>query len=90
MKQLLGIIIGVVGLALAGLLVLRIWNSSVVSSATVLRSGATLAVLASTLVGLLTLRFTFFKNPAAGYDPQVGNRAHPRQRQPVNFPQGKD
>ncbi|WP_223649423.1 hypothetical protein [Hymenobacter psoromatis] len=88
MKQLLGSVIGVVTLALAGLLVLRIWNISVVSSATVLRSGATLAVLAATLVGLLMLRFTFFKNPAAGYDPQVGNRAHPRQ--PANFSQKKD
>ena len=90
MKQLLGSVIGVVALALAGLLVLRIWHIAVVSPATVLRSGATLAVLAATLVGLLLLRFTFFKNPAVGYDAQVGNRAHPRQRQRVNFPQEKD
>ena len=90
MKQLLGLIIGVVALALAGLLVLRIWHISVVSPATVLRSGATLAVLAATLAGLLLLRSTFFKNPAAGYDAQVGSRAHPRQRPPATFPREKD
>jgi hypothetical protein len=87
MKQLLVFIIGLVALALATLLVLRIWDASVISTATVLRSGATLAVVAGTLLALLVVRFTFFKNPAAGYDARVGNRAHPRQKPSVAPPQ---
>ena len=79
MKQLLGFSISLLGLALAALLVLRIWGIMVVSGATVLRSGATLAVVAATLLALVVVRFTFFKNPAACYDARVGNRAHPRQ-----------
>ena len=80
MKQLLGFVIGLTGLALAALLVLRIWDIPVVGAATVLRSGATLAVVAVALLALLVVRFAFFKNPAAGYDTRVGNRAHPRQK----------
>jgi len=82
MKKLLGFSISLLGLALAALLVLRIWGIAVVSRATVLRSGATLAVIAATLLALVVVRFTFFKNPATGYDARVGNRAHPRLGQP--------
>ena len=87
MKQLLGFVIGLTGLALTVLLVLRIWNISVVSPATVLRSGATLAVVAVALLALLVVRFTFFRNPAAGYDARVGNRAHPQQKPTATPPQ---
>lgn len=82
MKKLLGFSISLLGLALAALLVLRIWGIAVVSGATVLRSGATLAVIAATLLALVVVRFTFFKNPATGYDARVGNRAHSRLGQP--------
>jgi hypothetical protein len=79
MKQLLGFVIGLLGLVLAALLILRIWNIEVVSAATVLRSGATLAVVAAMLLALVLVRFAFFKNSAAGYNARVGNRAHPRR-----------
>ena len=79
MKQLLGAAILLLVLALAGLLALRIWGVSLISNYTMLRSGATLAVLAATLVVLIIVWFAFFRNPAAGYDPTQGNRAHPKQ-----------
>ena len=79
MKQLLGAAILLLVLALAGLLALRIWGVSLISNYTLLRSGATLAVLAATLVVAVIVRFAFFRNPAAGYDPSQGNRAHPKQ-----------
>jgi hypothetical protein len=80
MRQLIGFSIGLLALMLASLLVLRIWDIPVVSAATVLRSGATLAVVATTLLLLVVVRAAFFKNPAVGYDAQVGNRAHPHQK----------
>ena len=79
MKQLLGAAILLLVLALAGLLALRIWGVSLISNYTLLRSGATLAVLAATLVVLIIVWFAFFRNPAAGYDTTQGNRAHPKQ-----------
>ncbi|MBG8555270.1 hypothetical protein [Hymenobacter guriensis] len=79
MKKLLGAAIGLLCLTLAALGVLRIWGVSVVSSSTLLRSGLTLGILAATLLVLVVIRFAFFSNPAAGYDAQRGNRAHPKQ-----------
>ena len=79
MKQLLGAAILLLVLALAGLLGLHIWGMDLISQYTLLRSGTTLALLAATLVVLIIVRFAFFRNPAAGYDPTRGNRAHPKQ-----------
>ena len=79
MKQLLGAAILLLVLALAGLLGLHIWGLSLISQYTLLRSGTTLALLAATLVVLIIVRFAFFRNPAACYDPTRGNRAHPKQ-----------
>lgn len=79
MRQVLGAAISLLGLALATLLGLRIWGISVLSGATLLRSGATLAIVAGALVGVLVVRFTFFRNPATGYDTRAGNRAHPKR-----------
>ena len=78
MRQLLGGLILLLGLALATVLVLRIWGIHWLSSVVLLRSGATLAVLVGALVGLVVVRFAFFQNSAAGYDARAGNRAHPR------------
>lgn len=79
MKQLFGALILLLGVALGVLLVLRIWGVVPVSGPTLVRSGATLLVLGAVLVVLLIGWFAFFKNPSAGYDTRVGNRAHPRQ-----------
>lgn len=78
MKKLIGFLIILVGLVLVGLLVLRIWGITVVSQDTLLRSGATLAVVAVGWVVLIICWFAFFRDPAAGYDQSVGRRAHPR------------
>lgn len=83
MKQLVGALILLLGAALVVMVVLRIWGVVLVSGPVLLRSGATLLVLAAALVGLLVVWFAFFKNPSAGYDARVGNRAHPRQSPPT-------
>ncbi|MGI4832475.1 MAG: hypothetical protein ACRYFX_15140 [Janthinobacterium lividum] len=77
MKQLTGASILLLSVVLAGLLVLRIWGVVPVSGPALLRSGATL--LGALLVVLVIGWFAFFNNPSAGYDAQMGNRAHPRQ-----------
>lgn len=78
MKQLLGAAIGLLGLALTTLLVLRTWGITPVSTPTLLRSGATLAVLAVAVVLLIIVWGFFFVNPRAGYNKEQGNRAHPK------------
>jgi hypothetical protein len=78
MKQLVGALILLLGAGLAGLLVLRIWGVTVLGHFTLLRSGATLLVLALALVALVVVWFGFFKDPRAGYDTRTGRRAHPR------------
>ncbi len=79
MKQLLGAAIVLLGLALTTLLVLRIWGIVPVSLPTLLRSGATLVVLAVAVVVLLIVWGFFFVNPTKGYDRSEGQRAHPKQ-----------
>ncbi|MGI4832708.1 MAG: hypothetical protein ACRYFK_04525 [Janthinobacterium lividum] len=86
MKQLIGALILVLSVVLAGLLVLRIWGVVPVSGPALLRSGATLLVLGALLVVLVIGWFAFFNSPSAGYDAQVGHRAHPRQG-PKNRPE---
>ena len=66
------------GAVLAVLLALRIWGVAVVDEYTLLRSGATLLVLALAFVGLLVVWFAFFKDPRAGYETRTGRRAQPR------------
>jgi hypothetical protein len=78
MKQVIGGLILLLGAALAGLLALRIWDVAVVGELTLLRSGATLLVLALALVGLVIVWFGFLKDPRAGYDRQPGRRAQPK------------
>ena len=78
MKKLVGFLIILLGLALAALLVMRIWGYTPVSAEILQQSGATLAVLAVVWVALIISWFAFFRDPAAGYDRRVGQRAHPR------------
>lgn len=80
MKQLIGTFILLLGAGLAGLLVLRIWGTTVFGQLTLLRSGATLLVLALALalVALVVVWFGFFRDPRAGYDTRAGRRAHPK------------
>ncbi len=87
MKQLIGVFILLLGVALAVLLALRIWGVTVVSQPTLLHSGATLLVVAGALVGLIIVWFGFFKNPAAGYQVRTGRQAHPKaDARPENTP----
>ncbi|WP_161599418.1 hypothetical protein [Hymenobacter nivis] len=78
MKQAIGAFILLLGAGLAGLLALRIWGVAAVGLPTLLRSGATLVVLALALVGLVVVWFAFFNDPAAGYNVRAGRRAHPK------------
>ncbi len=78
MKQVISAFILLLGVALAGLLALRIWGVAVVGQPTLLRSGATLLVLALAFVGLVVVWFGFFKDPGAGYNMRSGHRAHPK------------
>jgi len=82
MKQLVGALILLVGTALTAVLVLRIWQLPGLSRVVLLRGGATLLVLSLALGALLVAWFFFFKNPTAGYDLRVGDRAHPRRTLP--------
>jgi hypothetical protein len=79
MRKLLGATIVLLCLALTTLGILRIWDAAVISSYTLLRSGATLGALAATMVVLIIVWFAFFPGPAVGYDRQTGQRAHPKQ-----------
>lgn len=78
MKRVIGAWILLLGVGLAGLLILRIWGVAVVGQPTLLRSGATLLVLALALVGMIVVWFGFFANPGAGYNARAGRRAHPK------------
>lgn len=82
MKKLLGVAALLLGTALVFVVVLRIWGVPVLSNVTLLRSGASLAVLAGAAAALGALGFALFQNPARGYDHGTGQRAHPR-RQPA-------
>ncbi len=68
-----------VSLLLAMLVVLRIWGISIVSLGTLVRSGATLAVLGGLTAVLLLLYGVFFRTGRSAYDRGTGNRAHPKR-----------
>ena len=78
MKQTIGALILLLGAGLAGLLALRIWGVAPVDGNTLLRSGATLLVVALAFVALTIVWFVFFKDPRDGYDREPGRRAQPK------------
>ena len=67
-----------VSIALAAVVILRIWGIEIISLGNLVRSATTLAVLGGLLVFLLICRGFFFRDSRAGYDEKVGNRAHPK------------
>lgn len=79
MKKIIGLLIVLCSVALIGILILRIWDIHIVSTGDLLRSGATLALLAILTVILLIAYGLFFRNSKKGYSPQDDERrAHPK------------
>ncbi len=79
MKKIIGLLIVLCSVALIGILILRIWDIHIVSTGDLLRSGATLALLAILTVVLLIAYGLFFRNPKKAYSPQDDERrAHPK------------
>ena len=78
MKKLIGALIILFSLAFAGLLILRVWGIKIVSLPDLLRSGITLLLVAVIAVVLIIVYGAFFRNDAADYNKNSGNRAHPK------------
>ncbi len=77
MKKTIGFLIVLVSIALAAVVILRIWGIEIISLGDLVRSATTLAVLGGLLIFLLICWGFFFRDSKAGYNPKVGNRAHP-------------
>ncbi|MCH5718477.1 hypothetical protein [Niabella hibiscisoli] len=79
MKKIIGLLIVLCSIALIGIIVLRIWGIELVSTGDVLRSGATLVLLAVLTIILVIVYGVFFRDPKKGYQrPNGENRAHPK------------
>ena len=79
MKKIIGALIVLVSIALAAVVILRIWGIEIISLGNLVRSASTLAVLGGLLIFLLICRGFFFRSNSKGYDEKVGNRAHPKR-----------
>lgn len=75
MKNLVGFLIALLSIAFVVLLILRIWNIVIFGWDEILRSGATLLLIAVAIIILIIVRFAFFKKE--NYNASKGNRAHP-------------
>lgn len=79
MKKIIGLLIVLSSIALIGIIILRIWGIELVNTGDVLRSGATLALLAVLTVILVIVYGVFFRDPKKGYRRQNDeSRAHPK------------
>jgi hypothetical protein len=78
MKKIIGFLIVLLSIAFATIAILRIWGVEIISLGNLVRSATTLAVLGGLLIFLLICWGFFFRNSKAGFNPKVGNRAHPR------------
>ena len=79
MKKLIGFLIILCSVALIGIVILQIWDVSIVSTGDLLRSGATLVLLGVLTVVLLIVYGLFFRNSKKGYTGhQDEGRAHPK------------
>ena len=78
MKKLIGALIILFSMAFAGLLILRVWGIKIVSLPDMLRSGITLLLVGIIVVVLIIVYGAFFRNDAAAYNTNAGNRAHPK------------
>lgn len=79
MKKFIGIIAVLLGIVCAVLLILRIWDIKIVEPIDVMRSGASLLILAIACLFLCVVYYTFFKEDKS-YDMKKGNRAHPKKQ----------
>jgi len=61
MRQLIGALIALLGLAFIAFLILWIWDISPVGWKDLLRSGATVGLIGGALVFLVIIRFVFFR-----------------------------
>ncbi len=75
MKKLIGFLIALFSIAFILLLILKVWNITLIGWADILRSGVTLLLMAAAVVILLIVRFLFFRKD--NYNSEKGNRAHP-------------
>lgn len=79
MKKIIGLLIILCSISLIGIIILRIWGIELVSTGDVLRSGATLALLAVLIIILVIVYGIFFRDPKNGYQrPNDESRAHPK------------
>lgn len=79
MKKIIGLLLLLCSIALTVVVILRIWGIHTISFGNVLRSGATLALLAMLTVVLLIIYGLFIRNHKKGYSGQKGNhRAQPK------------
>lgn len=78
MKTLIGVLAAIVSLAFITILILRIWDIEIISLQTIIKSSITLVVLGVTVVILLIIYGSFFRNNEQGYNKYSGNRAHPK------------
>ncbi len=79
MKKIIGLLIVLCSVALTSIIILRIWGVEIVSTGDVLRSGATLALVAVLIVVLVIVYGVFFRDPRKGYrPPNDESRAHPK------------
>ncbi len=79
MKKIIGLLIVLCSVSLIGIIILRVWGIEIVSTADVLRSGATLALLAVLTIILVIVYGVFFRDSKKGYHrPNNESRAHPK------------
>lgn len=78
MKNIIGILITLLSLALMAVIILRIWNIDIVSFDNMLRSSATLILLGLAILILSIVYGTFLRNNKQAYNQKTGNKAHPK------------
>ncbi|MCX8524649.1 hypothetical protein OF897_12070 [Chryseobacterium formosus] len=78
MKNIIGILITLLSLALIAVILLRIWNIDIVSFDNMLRSSATLILLGLAILILSIVYSTFLRNNKQAYNQKTGNKAHPK------------
>lgn len=78
MKQIIGILLLFLSIALAGVLVLWIWDIEVVSLTTIIKSTATLIILGAAIILLIIIYGALLRSDHNQYNHKSGNRAHPK------------
>lgn len=72
MKKIIGTLLVICSTALIAIIVMRIWGLEVVSTTTILKSGATLGSLAALCIILIIFYGLFFRDHKKGYGRRQG------------------